>query len=95
LPGRGIPSAAADIEHPDPKEFTGENKSSPAAKQACRKLIREDIAAALHLAMANGALALEYLETGDDFAVRFFVHRTRLYADFAAGCAIDLRRVSV
>jgi hypothetical protein len=86
-PGMAISPGAAMAEHPFPEESEVKDKCSAAARQACRALIREDIAAALHLAMANGALALEYIACGDDLAVRYLVHRFHLYANFAAETA--------
>jgi hypothetical protein len=57
-------------------------------------LTRQDIAAALHLAVANAALALEYLESGDAFAAQYLTRRIQLYANFAAECALELREAA-
>jgi hypothetical protein len=93
-PGRRSPSAAADDEHSKPEGSEIKDSPSAAATQVCRALVREDIAAALYLAIGHAELALGYLESGDDFAVRYLVHRFHLYAEFAAACALDLRRAA-
>jgi hypothetical protein len=82
---------AAMAEHPFPKESEARDKSSPAAKQACRALVRADIGASLRLAIDNAALALRYFESGDDFAVQYLTQRSRAYAAFAAETALELR----
>jgi hypothetical protein len=88
------PSAAADIEPPIQRKFSGTHKPSRDAKQACRALIRDDIAAALHLAADNAALALDYLDCGDDAAADYLIRRLRAYAQFASECALELRELA-
>jgi hypothetical protein len=91
--GRGDPSAACNTEQL-PKAFDCKDKPSHAAMQACRAMLRQDIGAALYLAQGNAALALRYLASGDDVAAAYLTNRVRLYAQYAAELAADLRRVA-
>jgi hypothetical protein len=93
-PGPSTPNAAADIERPWQKSIRAKDTASSAAKQACRAMLRQDIGAALHLATGTAALALECIEAGDDFAVRYLTQRVHLYSRFAAETALELRRAA-
>jgi hypothetical protein len=87
------PDAAADIERPW-QSIRAKDSPSAAARQACDALLREDIGAALRFTIDNAALALRYLESGDDPAVQYLAHRSRAFATFAAECALELRRMA-
>jgi hypothetical protein len=93
-PGEGAPSAAINTDERPSQTFEVRDKPSDAARQVCREILRQDIGAALHLAIGNAVLALRYLEADDDPALRYLVHRFHLYARFATETARELRKAA-